>query len=106
MRNWVGGRPAERTGAAKFRTTFSQRMTRRKDCCRPEIIRAQPIGLSAAPRVTGQARGEGGKDGRSLGQAAALLFVPPNCSALKRIQKRLRRARCKKRMLQQKVRAQ
>jgi hypothetical protein len=28
-------------------------------------IRAQPIGISAAPNSAGQARGEGGKDGRS-----------------------------------------
>jgi hypothetical protein len=28
-------------------------------------VRAQPIGISAAPNMAGQARGEGGKDGRS-----------------------------------------
>jgi hypothetical protein len=39
-------------------------------------IRAQPIGISAAPNMTGQARGEGGKDGRLSRQIAAALFVP------------------------------
>jgi len=39
-------------------------------------VRAQPIGISAAPNMTGQARGEGGKDGRPLYQSATALFVP------------------------------
>jgi hypothetical protein len=42
----------------------------------PEKVRAQPIGISAAPNMTGQARGEGGKDGRPLYQSATALFVP------------------------------
>jgi hypothetical protein len=42
----------------------------------PEKVRAQPIGISAAPNMTGQARGEGGKDGRPLYQSATVLFVP------------------------------
>jgi len=41
-----------------------------------EKVRAQPIGISAAPNMTGQARGEGGKDGRPLYQSATALFVP------------------------------
>ncbi len=46
------------------------------DNCTAHKIRAQPIGPSAAPRVTGQARGEGERNGRSPYQAAASLFVP------------------------------
>ena len=42
----------------------------------PQKIRAQPIGPSVAPKKTSQARGEGGKDGRSPRQAATMLFVP------------------------------
>jgi hypothetical protein len=41
-----------------------------------EKVRAQPIGISAAPNMTGQARGEGGKDGRPLSQSATAFFVP------------------------------
>ena len=39
-------------------------------------VRAQPIGISAAPNMTGQARGEGGKDGRPPCQSATAFFVP------------------------------
>ena len=39
-------------------------------------VRAQPIGISAAPNMTGQARGEGGKDGRPPYQSATAVFVP------------------------------
>jgi hypothetical protein len=31
----------------------------------PKKRRAQPIGISVAPKMAGQARGEGGKNGRS-----------------------------------------
>src|SRR5690242_3281367 len=39
--------------------------TLRRTDWRRTKTRAQPIGISAAPNLAGQARGEGGKDGRS-----------------------------------------
>jgi hypothetical protein len=39
---------------------------RRPGMTSAQKVRAQPIGISAAPNMTGQARGEGGKDGRPL----------------------------------------
>jgi hypothetical protein len=38
--------------------------------------RAQPIGISAAPNIAGQARGEGERMAGSLYQSAAPVFVP------------------------------